>query len=263
MLSSNLQNNHNHSAENGNVLFLIFIAVILFGALSFAVSDMMRGASPERLQEEKASLFADSILGYGRILRTAIKDMRINGCAPLEISFENQVTANNENELLDVDYTHEPPADEKCKVFSPQGGGVNYSPPDPEWLSDIDGFDPNYGQWYFPADVCIPGIGTSPEEDCDGDGEDNEDIVLILPYISPAVCKLIQARMEVDEEGESEIPQEEGNAWTSERLPFIGAQEDGEALDQDYQQVGCFEGANATSFPPAGTYHFFQVLLAR
>jgi len=260
MRFSNLKNLQNRHAERGNVIFMVLVAVILFAALSFAVSDMMRGSNPEQLQDEKANLQADAILGYARIMRTAVKDMRINGCTDLDISFETPLLADTEEKDAPITYEHNPPAKDICKLFGVKGGGVNYAPPSHEWLADLDGFDPTYGQWYFPADVCIPGVGTSPEKGCDSDSVDNEDIIAILPHVSKAVCRAILRRLEEDD---TNIPKEDGNAWTVERDPFIGKQNEGVVLDQDYKRFGCFEGNSSTSFPPSGTYHFFQVLLAR
>lgn len=257
---SNFQNSKNNHAERGNVIFMVLIAVVLFAALSFAVTDMMHGSNPEQLQDEKASLQADSILGYARIMSTAIRDMQINGCDELDISFETPLLSDEDNEEALITYEHEPPAKDQCKLFGVEGGGVNYAPPSREWLADLDGFDPTYGQWYFPAGVCIPGVGTSPEEGCENDGVDNEDIIAVLPHVSKSVCRAILRRLEEDD---AEIPVEDGNAWTVEREPFIGEQFEDEVLDQDFKRVGCFEGASGTSFPPSGTYHFFQVLLAR
>ena len=70
--------------ESGNVLFIILIAVALFGALNFVVGNMLRGGNPQAISEQKASILADEILAQARdidrlfktyVFRTAVAMM--------------------------------------------------------------------------------------------------------------------------------------------------------------------------------------------
>ena len=66
-------------SETGNVLFLILIAVILFGALSFTVAQMMRGGNAEYIGEQQLSLYADEVLDVDeeRIIRRSAEMLGI------------------------------------------------------------------------------------------------------------------------------------------------------------------------------------------
>ncbi len=238
------------ATQCGNVLFIILIAVALFAALSFAVSDMMRGADPNSIRREKAPLLADGIIDYARTLRQGVQDIRINGCSSAEVSFENSIVAG---------YEHAPVARDACKLFHGRGGGVNYARPPDSWL-DITLSSPTLQrEWFFPANVCIPEIGSAPAgTGCNGDSEDNESLIVILPYILQDVCAAINDRLGLGAAPLTEV----GDAWPSANTRFTGTQTDGTVLNQDRRMAGCFQGTG-TGTPPTGTYHFFQVLVAR
>jgi len=113
--------------QSGNVLFYILIAVVLFGALGFAVSGMMRGGSGGGIGKEKASLYAAEILTYAKQIDDTVKNMQIlNDCADEEISFENSTVSG---------YEHSPVARDECKAFHPDGGGMTYRA-EAEWFDD-------------------------------------------------------------------------------------------------------------------------------
>lgn len=240
------------NSQKGNALFMILIAVVLFAALSYTVANMMRGGNPQATGEEKAGLYADEIMDYGRALRQAVQTLRIsNGCAALDISFEDTLLSG---------YAHMPAVSDSCKVFNNAGGAVNYLVPAAELL-DMDVAPASLrGQWFFPANVCVPGTGTAAAG-CDSDSTDNEALIAILPYVSKAVCKRINEKLGITP-ANTDPPQETSNAWTAAETKFTGTQSSDESLDQNSQMAGCFEGA-AASTPAAGSYHFYQVLLPR
>lgn len=97
-------------SQRGNVLFLILIAVALFGALSYAVTQ----SSPSgggNIKKEQAQLDRADLENYMAALQTGIMRLTIvRGCDT-------------------VDFT--PPADwvagdKSCHLFHPDGAGVNY-----------------------------------------------------------------------------------------------------------------------------------------
>lgn len=239
---------HSESDQSGNILFLILIAVALFAALSFVVSDMMRGGSTATISDEKASAYVSEILDYGRTLRQAVQNVSINGCDNTDISFSNIIVSG---------YAHSPVVDDSCKIFAPDGGAMTYVAPDSDWLAKVSPTPSLQGQWYFPANVCVLDIGKGGSG-CDSDGNDNEDLIVVLPYIKQEICLLINRRLNL---GASALSAS-GDEWPSAGTKFTGSFSDGEVLDQSGVLAGCFEG-DSTNTPASGTYHFFQVLKAR
>ncbi|MCC7305528.1 MAG: hypothetical protein IT558_04620 [Alphaproteobacteria bacterium] len=241
-------------SQAGSALFLILIGVALFAALSYVVANMMRGGDPNSIADDKARLYADEILNYGRALRQAAQNLKISsGCADANISFEDTALAG---------YTHAPAVADNCKVFHKDGGGITYLAPAAEWLDTTSPAPVLRGYWYFPADTCIAGIGSvASGVDCSIDGTDNESLIVVLPYIKRQICIELNKALGVANPG-GVPPQETNGGWVTGSGKFDGTQSDGEILDQEGQRAGCFEGSAANT-PPTRTYHFYQVLVAR
>lgn len=242
------------SRQRGSVLFVILVGVILFAALSYTVASMMRGGNPAIISEEKARIFAAEIINYGRALRQATQNLKITGCTAEEISFENTTL---------VGYDHTPAAAAECQIFNESGGSMVYLVPAlDDWL------DMNYsptpalrGQWFFPANTCVPGIGNAPAGGCRADGQDNEALIVILPYVNRQICIQINRELGVGTPGAAP-PQEIDNAWPAGSTKFTGTFANGEQIDLANTTAACFEGNGAT-MPPDNTYHYYQVLLPR
>jgi hypothetical protein len=99
---------HHQSTQSGNVLFLILIAVALFAALSYTVTQSTRGGVGN-IDKDEATLFqarVDSytaMINYGTMVLTTTRD------------------------CTTIDYT--PPTgwateDKFCHMFHPDGAGV-------------------------------------------------------------------------------------------------------------------------------------------
>ena len=71
--------------ERGNALFLILIAVALFAALSYAVTQSGRGSGT--VDRETAMITAGQITQYPAGLRTAITRMIITGTTATALNF--------------------------------------------------------------------------------------------------------------------------------------------------------------------------------
>lgn len=244
-----------HSTESGSVLFYILIAVALFAALSYVVSQNMRGGSTSK-NEEFLQLQTSEILQYANGLQRAIRHMRIEGIEYQDLSFENSFVAGYAN-------TNCGAGQNDCKVFHPDGGGMSYQPPmEKEWLDETQSGQTTYNQWYFPRDLCVLDVGSDTGAGCNSDSKDNEDVVVILPWIKEDLCERINQDLGITSPGDSIPVESSGNAWNSDDRQFDGTNNDSERLDQGGRRYGCFEG-NAFDHPGAGTYHFFQVIWAR
>ena len=237
------------SKERGSALFYILIAVVLFAALSYTVSNMMRGdSSAEMVGEERAKVLASEILNYGRAVRTAVQDMRIsNGCADTDISFEN-------NEVSGYTNT-------SCQVFNPAGGDVTYIAPIADILdSEFEG-EFSYGNLYFNGSNEIVGVGTTCGDiSC-------MDLVMFIPYVKEEVCRAINESLGVTSAGDA-VPSEGVIAfWPGEEFDGVyGASTIDRVIGDDApvlanQPVGCLFLDEAGH--PYETNFFYQVLIAR
>lgn len=243
------QKNRTHP-ESGNVLFFILIAVVLFGALSYVVGGMMRGGNAESITEERARILASGIMDYGRALRQGIQNMRIsNGCTDSQISFDTPSLSGYNN----------PDSPDGCKLFTPAGGDVSYTPPLPDSLASISPAPTLYGEWYFTGGICAIGLGQDPAS-CSSNND--KEIVAFLPYINLPTCIAINNALGIDNPGGSP-PVEGGNAWPGGHNKFTGDFAGSVQLNRDSAMSGCFDGGSAATTPPRGTYHFFQILTIR
>ena len=129
-----------NNSEKGNVLFLILIAVALFAALSYAVTQSTRSGSGST-SRETSLLNSASLTQYPAVLRTSVARMGLNGVGVESLEFN-------------------PPADfatltsNNVGVFHPEGGGGVYQKAPSEVM--VDG---NLGTWYYNAEWTIPQIG--------------------------------------------------------------------------------------------------------
>ncbi len=176
-----------YNRQSGNALFLILIAVALFAALSYAVTQSGRGGGT--IDRETAMIAASQITQFPSTIRTAITRMVITGVTVGEVHF-NQTT---HPDL--VDFTDE------GNVFHPSGGGSVKSKP-PANIGNAQGDYPVLGTlanatWGY-KDVMdttegyyIKGVGT----DTDTTGRD---IFAYLHDITVGVCEQINKGLGVE-----------------------------------------------------------------
>ena len=106
------------SAQNGSALIMILVAVALFAALSFAISQ--QSDSGKALSSEKIRVLASDVLDMGNKMSDTIAQLRLRGVPAAQLSFENDIVANYENPACTVD---------KCKIFAYAGGGRDWEIP--------------------------------------------------------------------------------------------------------------------------------------
>lgn len=238
--------------EAGNVLFLVLIAVVLFAALSFAVTMSSRSGSSD-LDAEMSQIGTSRLSQNSLDLERAVIRLRISmQIADETISFDNPILTGYDNPACTID---------ACKVFRPDGGQAPYVAPDKNWLDPARAAEPYFGQWIFTGSTCIPGIGGG-HNNCDSDPK-NYELVAYMPWLTRATCIHINRKLHVGTPG-AEPPQAIGSAWAA-SPEFTGTYGSGAALLDGgnvlfSQMEGCFQG-NGT--PPAGSYHYFRVLLPR
>lgn len=239
--------------ESGNVLFLILIAVVLFAALSFAVT--MTSRSGGDVNQDKINLAAAQITQSGVDVDTAILRLRVARNIPdAEISFETDMLDNYENPAC---------IKNDCRVFLPDGGKISYQKPHQEWLDHHFSSEAYFGEWLYTGTACIPGLGAGHDTSCGGD-TDQLELIAILPYLHKDICITLNKKLGVKLIN-NQPPQLIGSGWAGGDARFTGTYENGEPiLDSGYalygQAEGCFEG-NGT--PPAGSYHYYRSIVSR
>lgn len=238
-------------------MVFLMVAVVLFAALGYAVSESMRSSDPGVFAREIAKNSATDIFQFTSGVRNSVQGLVIDGISDTEISFENPEVENYENANC---------TSEKCKVFSASGGGIYYVTPSLEWLDHKYASSNHYGTWIFSGNTCVAGVGTG-DTDCDTDGDTGtEELIIFLPYIKKSICTEINKRLEFNLS--SGAPLKEGsNAWSpgADAPKFTGSYSDENeigniATEYNRQRAGCFEG---TGTPPSGTYTYYDVILAR
>ena len=239
--------------ERGNALFLILIAVALFAALSFAVVQTRgNGNNPN---SEQIKIGASQLVQYSGDIEAAVLRLRVStGMAPTLMSFETPFLSEN--------YTNPICSDDTCRIFMPAGGGVSYNRPEPEWLSISNNTQPHWGGWLFTGGSCVPGAGLGYDATCAAN-PDQLDLIAIVPYVQREICMELNEKLGVTPPNTAP-PQDQGNAWIN-TPTFTGTFTAGEAIqssdDAFFGRIeGCFEGGGT---PPAGTYHYYKVLVER
>lgn len=145
--------------SSGNVLFLILVAIILFAALTAAITKSNQGSGS--LTSEKLNLAADQVGAFGIDVKRAAENIIRNGNSETTISFATADLA---------DYGT-PDATPKTEVFNIAGGGVGYLDV-PQNINDGS-------KWEFTGATAIPGVGDNA----------TPDLVMVLPNVTPQFCR--------------------------------------------------------------------------
>jgi hypothetical protein len=231
-----------NNKQSGNVLFLILIAVALFAALSYAVTQSTRGGG--NANDESSLINSAEIIQYAGLLKATVTRLRItNSCQDTEFNFENNVTA--------VTYSNpNAPINNGCDVFHADGGDISISEP------------PLHGgsSWFFSRFLVVNGI--------EGNGTNGVELSALLRDLDEDTCLSINKQLQ----GWDEIPNSihtAGFIYRSIDGTFPPGDQNG--LSATFPSNGnnanigiesfCFNNVNANG--GAGEYNFIQVLFAR
>ncbi|MBX2833907.1 MAG: hypothetical protein KTR28_02945 [Micavibrio sp.] len=169
-----MNKNEMRQNESGNVLFLILIAVALFAALSYAVTQSSRSGGGDTNNETNLVNSA-SLTQYPASVRTSILRMMVsNGAVDEELQFD-----------YPVDFGDDCTANSANCVFHPDGGGATYA----EAPADVMA-DGQPGQWFFNRLFEIVNVGTN--------GSGGNDVIAFLPGITRGICERINEEMGLD-----------------------------------------------------------------
>ena len=159
--------------QSGNVLFLILIAVALFAALSYAVTQSTRSGGGST-SNETAGINAAQTTQYPASVRTAVVRMIISGVDATNLEFN---PASAFGTLTSPEFG----------VFHPNGGGATHVQAPAVIMADG-----NPGEWFFNPEFEIVNIGTSVGTDDAGN-----DYIAFLPGITESICTRINSDLGV------------------------------------------------------------------
>ncbi len=166
---------HDRTSEKGNVLFLILIAVALFAALSYAVTQSTRSGGGDASKETNL-VNAAGITQYPASVKTAITRMVVsNATDPDSLLFNPPSTFSA--------FTTTYPATNG--VFHPTGGGATYADA-PASVMQSNGA----GTWHFNGENQFTNIGTSGAM-----STSNADVSAFLSGVKKAVCDSIHTKL--------------------------------------------------------------------
>lgn len=235
----NRKNKNGMLNEDGNVLFLILIAVALFAALSYAVTSSTR-SSGGNASGETDLISSAQITQYPAAVSTAIVRMVMTGIAIDEVRF------NHPSEFAELDSID-------LGVFHPSGGSATYIPAPSDIMVSGDA-----GQWVFNAELEVPDIALS--------GGDGNDIIAYLIGVKKAICSRINKEhglgagipvLSADRSADySTRMYDDGN--TDYVVPIVDVPDiDDGAGSFDGQPFGCFQNAGG------GDYVYYHVIVER
>ncbi len=241
--------------ERGNVLFLILIAVALFAALSYAVTQSTRSSGGDAGSETNR-INSAQLTQYPASVRTSIVRMVIGGQDVDRIEFNSAGNFANctENPVGSGQFP-------RC-VFHPTGGGATSLEAPGTLMADG-----GPGRWIYNGANEIEDIGTSTIPAADGVAANatTADLIAFLPGITLGLCRAINEELGLPTDP---IPTEAGIVFTeaSDMINPDGATDTslaggGESIGfggngLQGRPFGCFQ-------QPAGTYVYYHVLVER
>ena len=243
----------NNKGEQGNVLFLILIAVALFAALSYAVTQSTRTGGGNN-DNETALINSAQLTQYPSSVRTAVLRMIISGVESTELEF------NAPSEFDDCS------SNDMC-VFHPSGGGGTYAFAPAEFMAS-DGGNTG-GEWFFSGENQVQFIGTSTTN------ASANDIVAYLPGITQSLCGRINEELGLGNIEPAEADPTFAQSMISTGSPPSGAPTlangNGNMINGSTtpgelagQPSGCFQFTGVTSGDVLNnSYVYYQVLVER
>lgn len=174
------------NVQRGSALFLILIAVALFAALSYAVTQTGRGSG--NTKRENIQLAVSQALQQASSVKIGIQRVRI-----IEGGSENQITFIGPHYGASMNAAHANPycTGTSCEVFHTNGGGVTYTPPPPLIAAGCLSGGCTAGSflhntWLFTGSAMVPGIGNDTTSD-----------LLMATLVDQATCVAINSALGV------------------------------------------------------------------
>lgn len=166
------------SAQNGNALWLILIAIAMLVTLTLFITRTSEKTA-DNMSAEQARVIATQLHRDLNTFESAVQKLMLsNSCSEMEINFDNTVKVGYANGNA--------PASKKCDVFQPEGAGLNYQAM-PIAAMASDATVASKAGWDFLATLSVNGVGpeSATETIC---ASNCGDLIAVQQYIAPAVC---------------------------------------------------------------------------
>lgn len=181
------RNNH----QSGNVLFIIFIAILLLAALSFAVTSSSRTGN--NISEQQANLNAAQIISFAnKVNRAVTRIQNMTDCPIKEISFHHDIDGNGvrDTSFPDSKFYNTYTSSDDCLVFDPQGGNIEYQdPPASAIVSQSEYLGHGYMDYIFTGGLSFYHVG----ENCPG--TTCTDLAMVLWGLNKETCEAINRQI--------------------------------------------------------------------
>ena len=243
--------------QNGNALFLVLIAITLFGALSYAVTQSFTSGSNN--DQERTRLKATEIQEYAADMETAVQRLiHVHGCKDTELSLANDSDGDGVWVDADDDYNNaNSPADGSCHIYHPNGGGMQAFSLD-GLIDTSQSAELYYNTILITGRLCVDEVG-SGYNNCQNEPTSAGDLIMFFPYLKENICNAL------NKDALTSIPAEYNTFYFS-GYEFMGLYDTASRISTTPSNDGyysmCIEGA-ASSVPADGTYHYYHVILAR
>jgi len=228
--------------QNGNVLFMILIAIFLLGALTALMA--RTGMNTEETGDtEKTSIRASEIMRYTAGMQQAVSKLLLNGCSENDISF----WSSKWDTPADYDNTNNPEGQTDtnygCFVFDVRGAGYPF-------LEIPDGT--TYTQYLIHGTTEFMDVGDS----------DTPDLIIQAAGLSEEMCRQINRTLNVQSFNEDGM--NSNDAFTG-SYPSSGGRVGDDNVHPEYvagKKAACMKSISWGGYPD-DTYIFYQVLIAR
>ncbi len=165
------------SCDQGNVLIYVLVAVALFAALGFALTQQTRNSGTQELDRANLEFYAMQLIGYAAQVRSVIEQMEITGTSIDEIDF----VPPEDSDFNLAPHLH--------KIYHPEGGGLNIRTLNEKVIAQT-------------ASTPPPGWFLGRFNNVEWTNGSGRDVILTAYQISYAVCEVLNEKIT----GSSTIP---------------------------------------------------------
>lgn len=227
------KNSDYRAHEQGNILFLVLLAVVLIGALTAAIHGSSQTSG--NIDKETLVIRVSETKRYASELERAVMFILQNGKSEADIRFAHP-DANSDYGDLSAD------SDPTDQVFHKDGGAAKYRVP-PDGINDGSA-------WEFYGQTALPLVGS-----------DAADLIAVLPNVNSDFCAQVNAGIGYAAQPTDSATCLNGGATSRFDDGTQFASSPNTVTDATFSVQPSTEGCVQCSVD--GKYHYFRVLLAR